>query len=268
MNDLDIKYQKLKDEIAGYDSLLIAFSGGLDSALLVKVCHDVLGDRMLAVTADSPSVPRRELEEAKKFCREIGARLRIIRTHETEDENYARNPADRCYFCKSELYSRLDEIADQENIRFIANGTNVDDLGDYRPGLKAADERRIKSPLRDAGLTKNDIRELARRLGLEIWDKPASPCLASRIPYGSEVTPEKLAQVERAEEFLRGLGIRELRVRHFGHKARIETHRIDFDVINQNLIAIRDRFRKIGFKEIEWQEFKSGALNVLINAQR
>lgn len=266
MDSLQDKYQKLQDIIAGYGSLVIAYSGGIDSALLVKVANDVLGEKALAVMADSPSVPKSELEEAQKLARQFGARMLIINTNEIDDENYAKNPTDRCYYCKSELYDKLIPIAREQNIPYIANGTNVDDLGDYRPGLKAADEKMIKSPLRDAGFTKADIRALAKQLDLEFWDKPASPCLASRIPYGNEVTKEKLKQVEEAEAFLKSLGLRELRVRHFGEKARIEVHQQDFQVLENNWGKITAEFSRIGFKETEYQEFKSGALNLLINA--
>ncbi len=266
MQNLDEKYGLLKKEISSYKSLIIAYSGGIDSVLLLKVAHDVLGERALAVMADSPSVPRRELREAQRIAAEIGARMRIIDTHEIEDENYAQNPSNRCYFCKSELYTELVRVAKEENFEFIANGTNVDDLGDYRPGLQAADEYRVKSPLRDAGFTKADIRALARRLGLDVWEKPASPCLASRIPYGQPVTAKKLNQVDLAEDVLHGLGIRELRVRHFVDKARIEVNKPDFEIIERNFDAIREQFQKIGFPEIELKEFKSGILNELIDA--
>lgn len=262
MSSLAAKHEKLKHALARLESLIVAFSGGVDSALVLRVAHDVLGANVLAVTADSPAVPRREMAAARRIARSIGARHRVLSTTELEDRNYAANPVNRCYFCKSELYSRLAEVAKRENIRYIANGTNVDDLGDYRPGLQAAAEYQVVSPLKDAGFSKADVRELAKRLGLEIWDKPASPCLASRIPYGQPVTREKLAAVERAEAYLHDLGIRELRVRHFGSKARIETHARDFSVIAQNYDALATRFQTLGFEAIELAEFRSGALNV------
>lgn len=259
------KLSKLKKEISGYGSLIIAYSGGLDSALLLKVAHMVLGDRVLAVISDSPSIPRSELESAIEFAVKTGARLRIINTREMEKDDYSKNPADRCYFCKTELYENIVHVAREEGIRYIANGTNVDDLGDYRPGLRAADEKRVVSPLRDAGLTKEDIRMVARSLGLEIWDKPASPCLASRIPYGNPVTAEKLAQVEEAEEFVKTFGVRELRVRHFGRKALLEVNPVYMHMVESNLRAIRTKFGGLGFREIEVKEFQSGSLNKLIN---
>jgi pyridinium-3,5-biscarboxylic acid mononucleotide sulfurtransferase len=267
MDVIETKYEKLKEILASYQSLIVAYSGGIDSALLVKVANDVLGDRALAVTGDSASVPKRELLDAKRLATEFGARMKIINTEETSNESYSQNPSNRCYYCKSELYDKLFIVAKEESIQYIANGTNVDDLGDYRPGLQAAEENRIKSPLRDAGFSKNDIRELSKRLNLDFWDKPASPCLASRIPYGNEVTEHKLGQVEAAEDYLKNLGIRELRVRHFGQKARIEVNKQDFPTIENNLDKIKDEFKRIGFQELEYQEFKSGALNLLINAQ-
>ncbi|HEX9652382.1 MAG TPA: ATP-dependent sacrificial sulfur transferase LarE, partial [bacterium] len=214
-----------------------------------------------AVTADSPSVPRREIDEAQRIAQSFGARHKIIQTDELQDANYAKNPANRCYFCKTELYSKLSELAKAEGVRFVANGTNVDDLGDYRPGLLAASEYQVISPLQEAGFTKNDVRQLARLLQLEIWDKPASPCLSSRIPYGSAVTPAKLAMIEAAEDCLRSFNIRELRVRHFGDTARIEANPADLHVIRQNLELISGRFKQIGFAEIDLAEFRSGALN-------
>lgn len=264
VEELDQKYTALLQIIESCGSLIVAYSGGVDSALVVKVARDVLGARCLAVTANSPSVPRRELEEARRIAKSIGVRHEIIATGELENPNYIANPANRCYFCKSELYSSLSAIAKREGIRFVANGTNLDDLGDYRPGLQAANEYQIISPLKEAGVTKADVRELAQKLGLEIWDKPASPCLSSRVPYGSEVTPEKLAMIERAEDYLRSFGIRELRVRHFGKKARIETNAFDSPVVRQNLGLIEEKFKQIGFEEIELAEFRSGTLNEIL----
>jgi pyridinium-3,5-biscarboxylic acid mononucleotide sulfurtransferase len=259
------KLEELKKEISRYESLIIAYSGGLDSALLLKVSHMVLGEKVLAVISDSPSIPRSELDGAIRFARETGARIKVINTKEIDNSNYLKNPDNRCYFCKSELYGDVEKVAGEEGIRYIANGTNLDDLGDYRPGLKAADEHQVVSPLKDAGLTKDDIRTLARQLNLKIWDKPASPCLASRIPYGSSVTREKLAQVEDAEKYVRTFGIRELRVRHFGELAVLEVNPEYMDIVKANLSEIESRFVEIGFKEIEIKEFKSGSLNKLIN---
>ncbi|TVR68850.1 MAG: ATP-dependent sacrificial sulfur transferase LarE [Marinilabiliales bacterium] len=259
------KLEALKKELSGYERLIIAYSGGLDSALLLKVAHMMLGDNVLAVISDSPSIPRRELQEAVSFANGTGARIRVINTRELDDQNYSRNPDDRCYYCKKELYEYIGDIAAKEGIKYVANGTNLDDLGDYRPGLKAADEHQVVSPLKDAGLTKDDIRLVARLTGLDIWDKPASPCLASRIPYGSSVTRDKLSQVERAEEFVRSFGAREIRVRHFDRKAVLEVNPVYREIVEKNLSAIKDEFALLGFYETEVKDFKSGSLNQLIN---
>ena len=258
------KLENLKNEIKKIDSAIVAFSGGVDSALVLKVAYDILGSNAVAATADSPSLPRRELEETKKIAEEIGARHLIISTAETENENYLKNPGNRCYFCKSELYSKLKEVSLQLGIKNILNGTNLDDLGDYRPGLKAADEYRVISPLKDAGFTKNDVRELAKELSLKAWDKPSSPCLSSRVPYGQEITMKKLKMIEDAENFLKDFGIKELRVRHFGRTARIEANEEDKITINNNLEAIHKKFNDIGFEEIMISNFKSGNLNLIL----
>ena len=259
------KLLALKKELSRYEKLIIAFSGGLDSALLLKVAHMVMGDRVLAVISDSPSIPRSELKAGKDFAKGMGARIRVINTLEIEKEEYAKNPSNRCYFCKTELYKYVREVAREEGIRYIANGTNLDDLGDYRPGLKAADEHQVVSPLRDAYLTKDDIRQVAKLLNLEIWDKPASPCLASRIPYGNEVTREKLAQIEEAEAFIRAFGAREIRVRHFNEKAVLEVNPSYNDLIEKNMPAIYEKLISLGFSEVETKTFESGSLNKLID---
>lgn len=262
MKDLVDKYSRLKKQIRQLGSLIVAYSGGIDSTLVLKVAHDELGANATGVTSDSPSVPRWELRKAAEIAREIGARHIIVKTSEVDNSDYAENPANRCYFCKSELYTHLTEVARREGVRHIANGTNLDDLGDYRPGLQAADEFEIVSPLRDAGLAKVDVRQLGRKLGLRIWDKPASPCLASRIPYGTAVTRERLAMVEQAEAFLRSYRLRDLRVRHMNDTARIEVNPEDMSTIRNNLGEIENRFSEIGFSSVEVREFRSGALNV------
>lgn len=261
MNELTRKLFLLRQYLIQKGKILIAYSGGIDSALLLKVAFDELGNNALAVTADSPSVPRREIEEAVLVAHEIGARHEVIQTDEIDNEAYTVNSNNRCYFCKMELYTKLIEVAKRENIPFIANGTNLDDLGDFRPGLKAAEELQIVSPLKETGITKKDVREIAKLLNLRIWEKPASPCLASRIPYGSPVTVEKLSRIEKAENYLKDLNISELRVRYFGRKARIEVRERDFSLINLNMTDIQDKFSTLGFEEIEVAGFKSGALN-------
>mgnify|MGYP001559313926 CR=1 FL=1 len=266
-NELKQRYGKLKEEIKKLDNVLVAFSGGVDSTLVLKVAHDVLGDEVIAVTADSPSLPRRELEDTKKIAEQIGAKHLIIQTEETKEKNYLKNPNNRCYYCKTELYSKLKNISNKLNIKNILNGTNFDDISDYRPGLKAADENNVISPLKDAKLTKSEVRELAKHLGLEIWDKPSSPCLSSRVPYGQEITLIKLSMIEEAENFLRDFGIKELRVRHFGNLARIEVNESDKEIINDNFVIIEKKFNEIGFDEITISNFKSGNLNLMINVR-
>ncbi|MEK6947464.1 MAG: ATP-dependent sacrificial sulfur transferase LarE [Nanoarchaeota archaeon] len=258
------KYENLKNEIKKLGSAIVAFSGGVDSVLVLKAAYDAFGQNVVAVTADSPSLPRRELEEAKKIAKEIGARHLVISTAETENESYFKNPNNRCYYCKTELYNKLKQVSIHLGIKNILNGTNSDDLGDYRPGLQAADEHKVISPLKDAKLTKNEIREMAKYLNLRSWDKPSSPCLSSRVPYGQEITLKKLKMVEEAENFLKDFGIFELRVRHFGKNARIEVNECDKIVINNNFDLINKKFTEIGFDEIEISDFKSGNLNILI----
>ena len=263
--DLETRESHVRALLRGYGEVLVAYSGGVDSALVLKLAHDELGSRALGVTAYSPSVARGELQQALRFARAIGASHRIVRTDEIDDPSYAANPSNRCYYCKSTLYRALAGVARREGIRHVANGTNLDDLGDHRPGLEAAAEFQVVSPLRDAGLTKSDVRALARGLGLAIWDKPASPCLASRIPYGSRVTRDKLARIEEAEEYLRGLGLRDLRVRHFGARARVEAPAGDLAALDAHIEEIRARLREIGFEQVELCELRSGALNDLLH---
>ena len=263
-SELRQKYESLKNEIGKLGSAIVAFSGGIDSVLVLKVAYDALGENMVAITANSPSLPRRELEETKKIAEEIGAKHIVINTLETENEEYLKNPNNRCYYCKTELYSKLKQASLQLEIKNILNGTNLDDLGDYRPGLKAAGEHNVISPLKDSGFAKSDVRELARHLNLRYWNKPSSPCLSSRMPYGHEITMKKLRMIEEAENFLKDMGIKDLRVRHFGNKARIDVNEADRAAINENLASINEKFSEIGFNETEISELKSGNLNLMI----
>ena len=262
--ELKQKYGKLKESIKKLGSAIVAFSGGIDSALVLKVAYDTLGEKAVAVTADSPSLPRRELEETKRITKQIGARHLVINTEETKNENYLKNPNNRCYSCKSELYTKLKIVSAQLEINNLVNGTNLDDLGDYRPGLQAADENGIVSPLKEAKFTKQDVRNLAKHLGLGAWDKPSSPCLSSRVPYGQEITMQKLAMIEQAENFLKDFGIRELRVRHFGNTARIEVKEDDKSIVDENFNSIQKKFSEIGFNEVIVSNFKSENLNLVI----
>jgi uncharacterized protein len=242
--ELETKYQRLQDVLTDMGSIIIGMSGGVDSVLLAKVAHDTLGDRALAVTADSLSLPRRELREAEELARLAGIRHIVVKTEEVTDPRYAANPNNRCYFCKSELFTRLDGLAEEYGIRWVAYGENVDDMGDHRPGAQAAGEHGVRAPLKEAGLTKADIRALAQELGLPVWNKPAFACLGSRFPYGTAITPEKLAQVEAAEDVLWEFGFRQYRVRHHGEVARIEVDPADMPRLLEHAHEIVARFRK------------------------
>ncbi|MEZ5277661.1 MAG: ATP-dependent sacrificial sulfur transferase LarE [Opitutaceae bacterium] len=242
---------------------LTAFSGGVDSALVLFLSREFLGDRGIGVIADSPSLKREDLAIAHQFCRSHDITLRVIHPREIDDPNYAANPVDRCFHCKSNLYTELHHIRSEYPGYTLLNGTNADDIGDYRPGLKAAEENAIRSPLADCGLTKAAVRELARALGLEVWDKPASPCLSSRIPYGQPVTVEKLTRIENAETILAGLGFKQVRVRHFDSTARIEVPAVDLHRLEEALPQITSAFADLGFTAVEMdaEGLVSGKLN-------
>ena len=210
---MDVKLEKLRDILKEMGSVIVAYSGGVDSAFLAVTAHEVLRERAMAVTADSPSLPRSELKDASALAQRWGLNHKVIETQEISNPDYQENNPRRCYFCKSELYSQLKAMAEQEGIPWVANGTNLDDLGDFRPGLDAAGEYGVKSPLCEAEMTKGDIRRISKEMGLSIWDKPAMACLSSRVPYGTRVTPEVLRRIEEGEAYLRQLGIKQLRVR-------------------------------------------------------
>jgi len=262
---LQEKRAKLISLLSDLDSLLVAFSGGVDSTLLTAVAHTVLGDRLLAVTAISPLHPEQETVAAKDLAKKIGVRHTLIQSKEMMLLDVTRNPLDRCYHCKTHLFELLLKIAGENDIQCIAHGANLDDLDDYRPGFQAAREMQIRAPLIDAGLTKTDIRELSREMGLESWDKPAMACLASRIPYGTTLTVEKLAMVEKAEAILHQLGFRQCRVRHHDKLARIEVPPETFSKILEKKTAdeIVDRLRVLGFKHIslDLKGYVQGSMN-------
>jgi pyridinium-3,5-biscarboxylic acid mononucleotide sulfurtransferase len=243
-------YQRLRAVLAELGSLVIGLSGGVDSVLLARVAHDVLGERALAVTADSPSLPRRELREAVEIAEQIGVAHLVVPTSELANPDYAANPHNRCYFCRSELFEVLARIAAERGLRWIAYGENVSDAGDHRPGGVAAAERGVRAPLKEAGLGKQDIRALAAHLGLPTWDKPAFACLASRLPRGTPVTPERLAQVEAAEDLLWALGLRQFRVRHHGDIARIEVPREDMVTLLEHGPRVVAELRDLGFPHV------------------
>lgn len=243
--ELQQKYDRLCAVLTQMGDIIVGMSGGVDSVLLARVAHDVLGNKALAVTADSPSLPRRELREAQELARISGIKHLVIKTVEVNDPRYAANPENRCYFCKTELFGRLDELAEQMGFHWVAYGENQDDLGDHRPGAKAAGEHHVRAPFKEAGLGKQDIRGLAKALGLPIWDKPAFACLGSRFPYGTQITPEKLAQVEAAEDVLWEMGFRQYRVRYHNEVARLEIPRSEMprllDVADEVTAQIKQR---------------------------
>ena len=258
---------RLREIVRGYGSAITAFSAGVDSTLVAVVAQHELGPAALAATAVSASLAPSELEDALDLARSLGLNHRLVPTREVEDERYATNPVDRCYFCKSHLYTELDALAAEIGARYILNGLNVDDLGDWRPGARAAAERgdRVRSPLHEAGLGKNEIRAAARELGLPNWDKPALACLSSRVPYGQRVTPEKLARIGQAEQALRRLGFRQLRVRHFADRARVEIAPDELGRVEAEGLAdhIRAELLALGFPavEIDPRGYRSGRLN-------
>ncbi|MEW6235276.1 MAG: ATP-dependent sacrificial sulfur transferase LarE [Candidatus Omnitrophota bacterium] len=262
-NHLDEKYQRLQAIFREIGSVVIGYSGGVDSAFLAKAATDVLGDRALCVAAVSGSYPEFERREAEKNAREMGLNFECVTTSELDDPNYRKNAADRCYFCKKELVSHLQRIAQERGYRAIAVGTNLDDLGDYRPGQQAVKEGGARNPLVEAGLTKEDIRLLSKRLNIPTWNKPAFACLSSRFPYGEEITPEKLRMVEQAEDYLRQLGFQQYRVRHHHNLARIETPPDAMPKILENREEIYRRFREIGYAYIslDLMGYRQGSMN-------
>src|ERR1044071_1719082 len=251
MRTLDDKLTELRERIRRVESAVVAFSGGVDSTLVLRIAHDELGERAIGVTALSESLPTGELEEAQQLAQTIGAPHVVIRTFETEDENYLANAANRCYFCKTEMYSRIGEFARAEEFAVVLDGLNVDDLSDRRPGRAAAIEQHVISPLVDANLDKGEVRELSRRMGLPTWDKPALACLSSRIPHGTPITLQSLTQVDRAEGFIRKFGVRQVRVRHHGETARIEVEPRDFGLVYEHESDIAVRLAQLGFTKIE-----------------
>jgi uncharacterized protein len=251
-------------------SVLVAYSGGVDSAFLYKVAFDVLGEKCLGVTASSESYPKSELTDAREIAKRIGARHKVIKTDELSNELFANNPQERCYFCKSELFTRLKEIAAEQHLNYVLDGFNADDMSDFRPGHKAGQELGVCSPLHEAGLTKQEIRDLSKELGLPTWNKPALACLSSRIPYGQRISLEKLMQIEQAELYLRELGFNQLRVRHHENIARIEVPRADFARITGALVdQIIAKLKELGFiyVTLDLQGLRSGSMNEVFGLQ-
>jgi uncharacterized protein len=264
---------RLIEQIRCYGSCAVAFSAGVDSTVVAKAAQLALGDRAVAVTGVSSSLAEGELDEARRLAELIGIRHEVLSTDEFADPNYVRNSSDRCYFCKSELYSKIEPLARRLDMAVIANGANIDDTGDYRPGMRAAAEHAVRSPLIECGFDKNETRAIAAEWQLPVWDKPAMPCLSSRIAYGEEVTPERLAMIDGAERFLRAAGLRELRVRHHkGDLARIEVpvdalSRLAAEPFRSELVS---ELKRLGFKylTLDLEGFRSGSQNlVLISAK-
>lgn len=263
---LDQKHDMLKSRVGSYGRVLVAFSGGVDSAFVLKTARDLLGaERVLALTALSDTVPEHDRQDAARLTKEMGIEHLVIQTRHMEIEEFVRNEADRCYFCKTEVYTTCGRVAEERGIPVVLDGTNADDLGDIRPGLKAAQEIGVRSPLAEAGLSKSEIRELSRRVGLDVWDRPASPCLSSRFPHGARITVENLSRVGRSESMLRQLGFRNFRVRLHEDIARIEVSAEEFDRLNSEPIRkqVAAGLKEAGFRFVclDLEPFKSGRLS-------
>jgi len=259
------KYEHLQAILSTMESVLVAYSGGVDSALLLKVAHDVLGERAIGAIASSPAYANEETSEAIAVAEQMGIPLITLETHELEDERYVANDVNRCYFCKTELFSKLVPLAKQHNLRYIAYGINKDDDGDFRPGQRAAREFEVRGPLKEAGMGKREIRALARQLGVPVWDKPAMACFSSRLPYGSKVDVASLSMIYKAEKLLHDLGFHQLRVRHHDKIARIEVERSEMPrLIEEEMSrAVTDGLRKIGYTyvTIDLLGYRTGSMN-------
>ena len=267
--ELETKAQKLGEIFQSMGKVLVAFSGGVDSTLLLKVAQDTLGDgNVLAVTAHSPLYPERELAGVKELVRTLGARHRLIQSNELEIPGFSKNPPDRCYHCKRKLFGELLEVAKEEGISIIAEGSTLDDDKDHRPGRVAAQELGIRSPLKEASFTKTEVRDLSKGLRLPTWDKPSFACLASRFPYGKEIDEQGLRMVDEAEDFLFGLGFKQVRVRHYGNLARIEVLKEEMPRLIDGPLRekVADRLKQIGYRYVtlDLQGFRSGSMNEVL----
>lgn len=263
---LELKVEKVHQLLQEMDKVIVAYSGGIDSTLVLKMAHDVLGENALGITAISASMPEREQEESVSIARQIGARLELITSDETDDARYLANAPDRCFFCKSNVYDHMVVYAQEHGYDAILDGTNADDAGDHRPGRQAAREHGVRSPLLEAGITKEEIRELGRQYGLPNWDKPAAACLSSRVPYGTMISIPMLGQIDHAEQTLRDLGFRQLRVRHHDQIARIEVEAQDLPKVLEKRDQIVTRFKELGYLYVtlDLAGFRSGSMNEVL----
>jgi len=266
MTKQNSKILKLKNILREMDSALVAFSGGADSTFLLKVARGTLGSKVLAVTATSATYPAEELAFSKKIAKSLGARHKIIKTSELENKNFYSNPVERCYFCKKELFSKLKDIAHREKINFVLDASNLSDKQDFRPGNQAKKEFKIRSPLEEAGFTKEDIRRTSKKLGLITWDKPSLACLASRIPYGTKISSGVLQRIDQGERFLRNLGFRQVRLRHYNGLCRIETLKEDIPDFLKKRNLVIEKLRKLGYNYItlDLAGYRTGSLNEAI----
>ena len=268
---LEEKYELLKDIIREKGSAAVAFSAGVDSTFLIKVVKDVLGDKIIAVTATSSTYPERELKEAIEYAKNIGVKHIIINSEELDIKGFANNPKNRCYYCKTELYTRIKKVAEENGVEYIFDGANLDDTGDFRPGMQAAKEQGVISPLKEAQLAKKDIRKLSKEMGLPTWNKPSFACLSSRFPYGNKITIKKLSMVDKAEQFLLDLGIREVRVRHHENIARIEVDPEEREkLFNIDLLdKIGNKLKEIGFAYVTFDVlgYRTGSMNEVLTEE-
>ena len=263
--DINEKLNLLKENLKKTKSLAVAFSGGVDSTFLLKVASDMLGENVIAVTARSSTYPEREFLESRAFASKLGVNQIVIESEELDIEGFSENPVNRCYFCKRELFGKILEVARRNGMLYVADGANVDDIGDYRPGMKAVEEFHVRSPLKEAGMTKEDIRQLSRDMGLPTWNKQAFACLASRFPYGEKITREKLMMIDKAEQFLLDLGFREVRVRHHGNLARIEVGKQEIGrFFTEDLMAkTYTELKSLGFTyvSLDMKGYRTGSMN-------